>query len=263
MRSLFLAALMLWVLAAPAGAVITDQEPANDTVATAPIMLFKTGPITTAAGALVLVAGDIDFLGIAALAVDDTVTVTTTPLDDAAFEMPDTIVGLFDSSTTDPKHMILCRGDDTANNDLITGPGGSPIGYGSLCRFTILAPGNYYVGVTGFRPTFPPGCDPNPPSDCTSFPFDGGIGPTPCDEDGTDTCGNYQVTIAVTVPEPAVLLQLVSGGIGLAWLNGRRDGRMTRRGDKSRIRASRFIEDSKRRRTGRAGSLPDDEEYSG
>ena len=233
MRSLSLAALMLLVLAAPAGAVITDVEPANDTVATAPIMISKTDPVTTDGGELVLVAGDIDFVGIASLVAGDIVTVTTTPLDDADLEVPDTIVGLFNSSTTDPTTMILCMGDDTANNDLITGPGQSSIGYGSLCRFGITAPGDYYVGVTGFRNETPPGCDPAVPPGCTSYPFDGGIGPVPCEEsDGvTITCGNYQMTIAVTdVPEPAVLLQLVSGAVGLAWLNGRRNRRMTRRG---------------------------------
>ena len=65
MRSLFLAALLALVLAAPAGAVFTDQEPANDAIATAPISFIKTGPVTTNGGKLALVAGDIDFLGIA------------------------------------------------------------------------------------------------------------------------------------------------------------------------------------------------------
>jgi hypothetical protein len=181
----------------------------------------------------VLDAGDIDFLGIAAMSAGDVITVTTTPLDDADLQVPDTIVGLFDSSTTDPTHLILCRGDDTANNDLITGPGGDPIGWGSLCRFGITAPNNYYVGVTGFRAKSPPGCDPaappGDPDECSSFPFDGGVGAIPCEEPGpTFTCGSYQVTIAVNsaLPEPGVILQLVSGGIGLVWLNRRRNRRM-------------------------------------
>jgi hypothetical protein len=252
MRSGILAALMVLMLAAPAGETITEVEPANDSVATAPIQVIKTGPVTTDGGELVLVAGDIDFVGIAALQAGDVVTVTTTPLDDADLEVPDTVVGLFDSSATDPTHMILCRGDDTANNDLITGPGGSSIGRGSLCRFGITAPDNYYVGVTGFRSKIPPACDPAAPpghvDECLSFPFDGGIGPTPCEEDDGDslTCGEYQVTIAVNglpgptptatptatptptpTPEPGVLLQLVSGGIGLVWLNGLRNRRRT------------------------------------
>ena len=241
MRSRIFAALMLLMLAAPADAILTDAEPANDSVATAPLQIVKTGPITTDGGELVLVAGDIDFVGIAALSTGDVVTVTTTPLDDADLGVPDTIVGLFDSSAVDPTHMILCRGDDTENNELITGPGRAPIGYGSLCRFGITAPGNYYVGVTGFRPKFPPGCDPaappGHPDECSSYPFDGGIGSPPCEEPGpTFTCGNYQVTIAVNgLPEPGVILQLVSGGIGLAWLNGRRNRRATASRPRSRL----------------------------
>ncbi len=117
-----------------AGAEITDAEPANDSVATAPLQVIKTGPVTTAGGELVLVAGDIDFVGIAALSTGDVVTVTTTPLDDADLEVPDTIVGLFDSSTTDPTHMILCRDEDAPNNDLIKSGGGRRRGYSDVAR---------------------------------------------------------------------------------------------------------------------------------
>lgn len=224
MRSRILAALMGLMLVAPAGAAITDVEPANDTIP-APVMISKTGDLTIAAGELVLDAGDIDFLGIAALSTGDVVTVTTTPLDDAAFEIPNTIVGVFDSSTTDPTTMILCRGNDTANNNLDNCPGGECPGYGSLCRYLITAPGDYYVGVTGFRPKAPGGCTPG--VNCTSFPFDGGIGATPCQESGpTTTCGNYQVTVTVnSLPEPGVILQLLSGSVGLAWLDRWRNRR--------------------------------------
>ncbi len=242
MRSLFLATLMLLVLAAPAGAVLTDG-PCNDAIVVAsgpcapgaPIQMVKTGPVTTDGGELELVAGDIDFLGIGALSAGDIVTVSTTPLDDSAFEVPDTIVGLFDSTTTDPTSMILCRNDDAPNNDLNNCPGGNCPGRGSLCRFLILAPGNYYVGVTGFRPMFPTSCDPaappGHPDECLAHPFDGGIGAIPCEEVGpTFTCGKYQVTIAVKdVPEPGLMLQLVSGGLVLAWLHRRRNRKMTAR----------------------------------
>jgi hypothetical protein len=235
MRSRILATLMVLMLAAPAGAIITDVEPANDTVAMAPLQVIKTGLVTTDAGELFLDAGDIDFVGITALFTGDIVTVTTTPLDDGDLEIPDTMVGLFDSSTTDPTQTILCMGNNTQNNELIT-QGQNEIGFGSLCRFKITAPGNYYVGVTGFRDRDPDGCDPTAPpghpDECLSYPFDGGIGPIPCEEEAeygtTSTCGNYQVTIAVTnLPEPGVILQLVSGSFGLAWLNRRRNRRMT------------------------------------
>jgi len=243
MRSRILVALMVLLLAAPASAVITDVEPANDFVATAPVQFVKTGTVTTDGGELVLEAGDIDFVGIAALSVGDVITVTTTPLGDALFQVPDTMVGVFDSSTTDPAAMILCRGNDIANNAQDNCPGGNCPGWGSICRYMITAPGDYYVGVTGYRPTTPGGCTAG--VNCTSHPFDGGIGSIPCEEGGEITCGDYQVTIAVNslitptptptptatptptpTPEPGVLLQLVSGGIWLAWLSGRRNRRM-------------------------------------
>ncbi len=234
-RRQLLATLVVLMLAAPAGAVIKDVDPANDSVATAPIQLGKTGNLTIDAGELELVAGDIDFIGMAALSSGDIVTVTTTPLDDADLEVPDTIMGLFDSSATEPTHMVLCRVDDAPNNDLITdggGPSATILGRGSLCRFTITAPGDYYVGVTGFRTKSPGGCDPAAPpghmDECSSYPFDGGIGLVPCEEEdgGSLTCGNYQLTIAVnSLPEPGVILQLVSGGVGLVWLNRRRSAR--------------------------------------
>ena len=91
--------------------------------------------------------------------------------------------------------MILCRNDDAPNNDLITGPRQRPIGWGSLCRFGITVAGDYYVGVAGFRPEFPNGCDPAAPSghqdQCLSYPFDGGIGPVPCEE--SDEIGRAHV----------------------------------------------------------------------
>jgi hypothetical protein len=222
--------LALIALIAPlAGAVtLTDDEPANDSVGTAAIDVVAPAGVSIHAGELELVAGDIDFMGISGLSAGDIITVTVTPLDDADLQIPDTIVGLFDSNTTDPTQTVLCRGDDTANNDLISGPGGEPIGFGSLCRFRLTAPGNHYVGVTGFRGMNPFDCDPaaplGDPDECLSFPFDGGIGAIPCEESGpTVTCGNYQVTIAVNaLPEPGLLLQLASGLLGLAVLDKRR-----------------------------------------
>jgi hypothetical protein len=213
------------LIAAPAGAVLTDDEP-NDTIADAAANahMVKSGLVTTDGGELELVAGDIDFLGIAALSVGDFVTVTTTPLEDSPdLERPDTVVGLFDSATLDPTTEILCRGDNTRNDDVQNCPAGECVGRGSLCRFKITAPGNYYVGVTGFRPKNPGGCTPG--VNCISYPFDGGIGATQCEESGGDslTCGTYQVTIAVrSLPEPGLLFQLASGCLGLWVLDRRR-----------------------------------------
>jgi hypothetical protein len=160
------------------------------------------------------------------LSAGDIVTVTTTPLDDPPdLEVPDTMVGVFDS-TTDPGGDILCLGNDEANNDLLSCPGGDCVGWGSLCRFLITAPGDYWVGVTGFRETKPGGCTPGVGGNCISYPFDGVIRPMPCEEPATpdppvDTCGFYQVTIGV-VPEPGLLLQLASALLGLVALDKRR-----------------------------------------
>jgi hypothetical protein len=231
MRSQILAFLTVLIFAAPAGAVLTDGS-CNDAINVgsgpcrpgAPIQMVKSGMVTIDAGELDLVAGDIDFIGIAALSIDDVITVTTTPLDDAAFQVPDTIVGVFDSTTTDPVTEILCRGNDTANNAQDTCPGGDCPGWGSVCRYLVTTPGDYYVGVTGFRPMSPGGCTPG--VNCTSWPFDGGIGATPCEETETFTCGTYQVTIAInTLPESGVILQLAAGGTVLTWLNRRRNRR--------------------------------------
>jgi hypothetical protein len=223
MRGWILAALLALVLAAPAGAVLSDDEPCNDQIAAsggcpsgAPIQMVKTGPVTSNGGKLTLVAGDIDFLGIAALVAGDIVTVSVTPLDDPPnLEDPDTIVGLFDSTA-----MILCRRDETFNNDLQD----PLIGNGSLCRVRITAAGDYYVGVTGYSATS----------------FDGTHG-----EDGA-----YEVTISVypgpvpiptptptptatptptPTPEPGAVLQLLSGGVSLAWLRRRRNRRVRAR----------------------------------
>ena len=129
-----LSALMVLMLAAPAGAIITDVEPSNDTVSTAPSQFIKTGDLTIDGGDLELVAGDIDFIGMAALSSGVVVSVTTTPLDDVDLKVLDTMMGLFDSSATEPTHMILCRVDDAPNNDLITSGGGRRRLYSGVVR---------------------------------------------------------------------------------------------------------------------------------
>ena len=188
---------ILALLAAPAGgAVLTDDEPSNNAVATAGIQVFKTGPVTTKAGELALTFGDNDFIGIAGLLKDDIVIVSTTPLEDPPFfESPDTVVGVFDSATTDPATEGLCINDDNFNNDLDFP---TPIGFGSLCRFVIQTDGTYFVGITGFS---------------VVLPFDG----------GHFKFGDYAVTVTVfSAPEPGLLLQLASGLLGLAVLDKRR-----------------------------------------
>jgi len=219
MRRPRLLAVLMLVLVAPssAGAVLTDDEPSNDAIGTAAVQIVPTAAVTTDGGELTLTPasspsandGDIDYLGIGGLAVGDIVTVSTTPLDDVLFKDPDTMIGLFTSGGSKK-----CEGDDSVNNELVNFPGGK----GSLCRFTIDSAGTWYVGVTGF-------------TDRT--PFDG----------NHFASGVYElhVTIKALVapplvtptpaatptptptPEPGVMLQLVSGAVGLAWFQRRRN----------------------------------------
>ena len=194
LRVLFLSVPLLSVIASPAAALLIDQEPTNNSVATAEIQVSippTENVVVVDAGILTFVVGggDLDYLGIGGLLAGDVVNVSTTPLGDPpVFEIPDTIVGLFTDNGSSE-----CVGDDAFNNDLDQ----FPTGFGSLCRFAIPANGDYFIGVTGF----------------SANPFDGAH----FEE------GKYSLTLNVTrIPEPGVLLQLVSGALGLAVLNARR-----------------------------------------
>ena len=191
MRKLFLSVLMLVAIALPAGAILIDQESSNNRIATAAIQMTPNGIVSSDAGSFSFATGggDTDYLGIGGLLPGDIVMVSTTPLNDPPdFEIPDTIVGLFNDSGG-----MECVGDDAYNNDLDQ----FPTGFGSLCRFEIAVDGDYFVGVTGF----------------SAIPFDGAHF-----EEGA-----YSLTVTITaVPEPGVLLQLVSGVLGLAALQARR-----------------------------------------
>jgi hypothetical protein len=186
MRKPLLLALLL--LAAPAGATLTDDEVNNNAIGVAAIQIVPGGmPVVAEAGTLSLVAGDIDYVGIQGLVAGDIITVSTTPLDDIDFEDPDTIVGVFDDQGA-----MECIYDDAFNNELDA----FAMGYGSLCRYKIIVPGDYYVGVTGYSPT--------------AF-------------DGTHTdVGDYGLTVTVLLPEPGLVLQLSVGLAGLAWLDRQR-----------------------------------------
>jgi len=189
MRILFLSVLTLLVIASPAAALLTDQEPSNDSMSTAAIQVTPITLLDTDGGtfSFSVGGGDLDFVGIGGLLDGDVVTLLTTPLVDSPdFEIPDTIVGLFDSAGT-----ALCIGDDVPNNDL-----DDPLkGFGSLCRLEIPSDGDYFAGVTGF----------------SLIPFDGAH----YEE------GDYLLSVTV-LPEPGQLLQLVSGLLGLVVLDRRR-----------------------------------------
>jgi len=194
LRVLFLSAPLLGVIASPAAALLSDQEPTNNSIANAGIQITipaSENVVVVDAGILTFAVGggDLDYLGIGGLRAGDVVNLSTTPLGDPpVFEIPDTIVGLFTDTGTSE-----CVGDDAFNNDLDQ----FPTGFGSLCRFEIPADGDYFIGITGF----------------SAVPFDGAH----FEE------GKYSLTLNVTrIPEPGVLLQLVSGSLGLAVLQRRR-----------------------------------------
>ncbi len=209
--------MMVWVAPGPAAAVLTDDEPSNDAIGTAAIQIFPTAAVTTDGGEFTLVFGDIDYLGIGSLAVGDIVTVSTTPLEDVFFKDPDTVIGLFTSGGSRE-----CEGDDSINNELANPPGGR----GSLCRFVIDSAGTWYVGVTGFS---------DPPF--TGNHFESGVyelhvtinavvPPIPT-ATPTPTSTPTATPTPTPTPEPGVVLQLVSGGVGLAWLQRRRNRRVS------------------------------------
>jgi len=172
----------------PADAVLTDDEPSNDTIATvgAP-QIAPIAAVTTDGGEFALIFGDIDYLAIGDLSVGDIVTVSTTPLGDEILFSPDTVIGLFSDGATK-----RCEGDDSINNELMI-----PDGTGSLCRVRIDSPGTWFVGVTGWS------VDP-----FAETHFHDGV---------------YQLVVTINpIPEPGAMLQLVSGGAGLAWFHRRR-----------------------------------------
>jgi hypothetical protein len=137
-----------------------------------------------------------DFFGIAGLVAGDILVVSTSPLRDppGSFKEPDTVVGLFDSATTDPVFERLCISDDRFNSDI------EPrTGWGSLCRFEIPTAGTYFVGITGF--------------DTDDVFFD----------DNHVKFGDYALTVSViSAPEPGLMLQLAAGVVGVGALNKRR-----------------------------------------
>jgi hypothetical protein len=183
--------LMLVAIASPAAAILTDDEPSNNNIASAAIQMTGSLAIKSDAGFFSFAGGggDTDYLGIGGLIAGDVVTMSTTPLADPPnFESPDTIVGLFDSGEA-----LMCLYDDAFNNQLDQ----FPMGFGSLCRFEIPADGDYFVGVTGY----------------SASAFDG----------SHSEVGAYSITVTVIpLPEPGVIPQLVSGVLVLAALRARR-----------------------------------------
>jgi hypothetical protein len=217
--------LFLTLLAArPAASVLTDDEPSNDIIGTAAVQIVPTAAVTTDGGVFTLFPDDVDFVGIGNLTNGHVVTVSTTPLADLTFETPDTFIGLFTNGGSRE-----CENDDSNNNELWNPPS---TGLGSLCRFVIDSAGTWFVGVTGVSeipfesPHFETGLYElhvtinaiNPPM------------PTPTSTPSATPTGTPTATPTPTpTPEPGVMLQFLSGGVALAWLQRRRNRRVRAR----------------------------------
>jgi len=205
---------------------LLDDEPLNDSIGTATVQIAPSAAVTTDGGEFLLFFDDIDYVGIGNLAVGDIVTVSTTPLDDVGFETPDTFIGLFTSGGS-----RKCENDDVLNNELWNPPS---TGLGSLCRFVIDSAGTWFVGVTGAS---------DAPFEGSHFEFgnyelhvtiNALVPPSPTGTPSATPSATPSVTPTATptptpTPEPGVMLQLVSGGIGLAWLQRRRNRRVRAR----------------------------------
>ncbi len=222
------AALFLALLATrPAASRLTDLEPSNDSIGTAAVQIVPTAAVTTDGGEFNLVPDDIDYVGIGNLAVGDIVTVSTTPLVDELFQQPDTFIGLFTSGES-----RKCENDDVNNNELWNPPS---TGLGSLCRFVIDSAGTWFVGVTGASdppfesPHFATGLYElhvtinalNPPMPTPTATPSATPSVTP-----TSTPTGTPTATPTPTPEPGVMLQLLSGGVALAWLQRRRNRRV-------------------------------------
>ena len=139
MRTL-LALLTLLLFAPFALAVLPDDEDDNDDTSTAALNLPRAGDLVADSGVLEIEPGDVDYVGVGSLLAGDSITAVTTPLEDEFFEVPDTILGIFDS-----EGVLLALGSfGIVNED------GTIRGLGSLLRFVVPESGDYFVGVSGF-----------------------------------------------------------------------------------------------------------------